>query len=310
MEIKKRLLVVIDPEDGGNQSVLLRAVQLAKALDAHVELFLSCTEYQFQNGALHSASVSDGERKKQVARYEGLLTKECETLRAQSLSCSWLLNLSTSMIEAVLDRVEQCRPMFVLKESQIHTRIVRSLFYRTDWDLIKRCPAPLWLVRGSHCSPESAFVACIDPLHHADKAATIDREILNLTKGLAEKLNVGMKVCHVLVPLTGCAKPFVISSLVRSVHDEPASLLLKFLADFEISEEQLHMQEGYPEVVLSELIASLDGAVVVIGALARRGIGAFLLGGTAQRVLDRVNCDVLVVKPQRASPDSHGNDEG
>jgi len=39
-------------------------------------------------------------------------------------------------------------------------------------------------------------------------------------------------------------------------------------------------------------------AVVVMGALARSGLRGFLIGNTAERVLDQLPCDLLVVKPR------------
>jgi universal stress protein E len=38
--------------------------------------------------------------------------------------------------------------------------------------------------------------------------------------------------------------------------------------------------------------------IVVMGALARSGLKRLLIGNTAERMLDRLNCDVLIVKPR------------
>jgi universal stress protein E len=35
-----------------------------------------------------------------------------------------------------------------------------------------------------------------------------------------------------------------------------------------------------------------------MGAVSRRGLDRLLIGSTAERTLDRLNCDVLVVKPR------------
>jgi hypothetical protein len=39
--------------------------------------------------------------------------------------------------------------------------------------------------------------------------------------------------------------------------------------------------------------------MVVMGAISRSAIGRFLLGSTAEWVLDALPCDVLIVKPAR-----------
>ena len=39
-------------------------------------------------------------------------------------------------------------------------------------------------------------------------------------------------------------------------------------------------------------------AIVVMGALARAGLKRLLIGNTAERVLDHLPCDLLVIKPR------------
>jgi universal stress protein E len=40
-------------------------------------------------------------------------------------------------------------------------------------------------------------------------------------------------------------------------------------------------------------------AIVVMGAISRSGLKRLLIGNTAERILDALRCDVLVVKPAR-----------
>lgn len=40
-------------------------------------------------------------------------------------------------------------------------------------------------------------------------------------------------------------------------------------------------------------------SMVVMGAISRSGLKAAFIGNTAERVLDDLPCDLLVVKPQR-----------
>jgi len=41
----------------------------------------------------------------------------------------------------------------------------------------------------------------------------------------------------------------------------------------------------------------LKSSIVVMGAISRSGIKRLLIGNTAERILDSLSCDVLVVKP-------------
>ena len=48
---------------------------------------------------------------------------------------------------------------------------------------------------------------------------------------------------------------------------------------------------------LRALTKRLRASLVVMGAISRSGIQRLLIGNTAERVLDDMPCDVLIVKP-------------
>ena len=49
---------------------------------------------------------------------------------------------------------------------------------------------------------------------------------------------------------------------------------------------------------IAELIRRMrGGAAIVMGALSRSGLKGLFLGNTAEDVLDRLHCDVVIVKP-------------
>jgi universal stress protein E len=49
--------------------------------------------------------------------------------------------------------------------------------------------------------------------------------------------------------------------------------------------------------VLTGLLTDIGADLVVMGAVSRSGLKRLALGSTAERVLDFLPCDVLVVKP-------------
>jgi universal stress protein E len=67
--------------------------------------------------------------------------------------------------------------------------------------------------------------------------------------------------------------------------------------EFELPAAQTHVQEGMPEDVIPALAAQLDAEMVVIGTIGRTGLSAAIIGNTAEHVIDRLDCDVLAVKP-------------
>jgi nucleotide-binding universal stress UspA family protein len=71
-----------------------------------------------------------------------------------------------------------------------------------------------------------------------------------------------------------------------------------FQAEFDIDNEHLHIAEGPADVLIPFMVHKLQAAVTVIGTVARSGLSGTLIGNTAEVVLDAVESDVLVLKPQ------------
>ncbi len=59
--------------------------------------------------------------------------------------------------------------------------------------------------------------------------------------------------------------------------------------------EQVHVQLGNPQVIITECVDIIGADVLVIGTVARRGITGKLLGNTAEKILLKTDCDLLVV---------------
>jgi universal stress protein E len=65
-----------------------------------------------------------------------------------------------------------------------------------------------------------------------------------------------------------------------------------------ISAEYCHVDMGLPEDVIPKYAEQLDAELVVLGTVGRNGISAALIGNTAEHVIDKLNCDVLAIKPE------------
>ncbi|HSG66502.1 MAG TPA: universal stress protein [Gammaproteobacteria bacterium] len=59
----------------------------------------------------------------------------------------------------------------------------------------------------------------------------------------------------------------------------------------------MHLTQGVAAEQLLMLSRTLPADVVVMGTVSRSNIKRLLIGNTAERVLDRLPCDLLIVKP-------------
>jgi nucleotide-binding universal stress UspA family protein len=57
------------------------------------------------------------------------------------------------------------------------------------------------------------------------------------------------------------------------------------------------MRQGDPEDVIPDFVVAEGIDLIVMGTVARTGIAGLLIGNTAERLLRRLPCSVLAVKP-------------
>ena len=64
-----------------------------------------------------------------------------------------------------------------------------------------------------------------------------------------------------------------------------------------IREENVHQLPGRPNEVLPTFSRTHGADLVIMGALSRSSMKRRLVGDTAQKTLDHIECDVLIVHP-------------
>ena len=55
--------------------------------------------------------------------------------------------------------------------------------------------------------------------------------------------------------------------------------------------------EGYPDNTIMEEAENANADLIVMGTIGRSGLSGLLIGSTAEKVIDQVNCSVLTIKP-------------
>lgn len=65
-----------------------------------------------------------------------------------------------------------------------------------------------------------------------------------------------------------------------------------------LAEADILIERGSASEVLCNEAEARKASVLVLGSVARTGLNAFLLGNTAEQVVDNVACGVLALKPE------------
>jgi universal stress protein E len=305
MTVPRRILVVVDPTVDAEPAVQ-RAALVARKTRAQLVLFVCA----YDAGLLENRAL---ERKDLAKARAALLENHLRRLRslAQPLAADGLevevdARWDSPLYEGIVRKALQCEADLVVKDTHYHSALKRSIFSNTDWNLIRACPTPLWLVKPRAMGSRPCFVAAVDPLHEHDKPAELDGAILTTADELCSALGGEVHVFHAFdtAPLfvaAGDAMTMPLLLPVREAIDVMQAHHTKALHELtdarRVPRDRVHMQQGGARQRLEALVEDLRADVVVMGAVSRRGTARFFIGNTAEDVLDKLACDLLIVKP-------------
>jgi universal stress protein E len=75
-----------------------------------------------------------------------------------------------------------------------------------------------------------------------------------------------------------------------------------FLETHAIPTANVHLLEGAPHECLQQVALDRAADFLVMGAVSRRGLKKLFIGSTAERTLDRLPCDLVIIKPEGFEP--------
>ena len=299
-----RILVVVDPTASAHPAVE-RAAWLARHKPARIELFISDYAPQLVDPRFHGVPEGDS-RAALIERHRRRLEQIAEPLRSGGLSVETDARFDHPLHDSIVKKALDSAADFVVKDTHYHSVLKRSIFSNTDWNLIRNCGATLWLVKPRPPGQRPCFVAAVDPLHERDKPAELDHRILGTAKDLAGALGGDVHVFHAFDVATAIAvstdavtMPIAlpmneIADAMRAEHTEAVERLCR---EHGVPPDRTHVQQGATRQALLALTEQLRADAVVMGALSRSGVKGFFLGNTAEDVLDRLHCDLVIVKP-------------
>jgi universal stress protein E len=238
--------------------------------------------------------------------HEKTLEALAAPLKRQKLSVQFDVRWDYPLHEAIIRQAVEWGADLIVKDTHHHSALRRSIFSNTDWNLIRQSPLPLLLVKPRPTAHVPCVVAAVDPLHPRDKEATLDNQIVTSAQELA-RLSAGqvhlLHVCETL-PLV-LANPEAMMAPIAIAMPEIAAEMEKnhteavhALAETHgIPAERVHVRKGNTRQALVEATDELRTDFLVMGAVSRSALERLFIGSTAEGVLDKLGCDVFIVKP-------------
>lgn len=196
------------------------------------------------------------------------------------------------------------QPQMVFKDVRTESALKRLLFAPEDLDLLRQCPAPLMLVRTGSPALPRRILAAVDPLDEHDRPHELNEQVLKAANRLAMQCDAQLDVVHAFeyIPppvdgefMSGWLPDFTVAEELRSLHSEALQKLGK---EFGVPKAHLYMLNGRPDHMIAEFVVGHKHDVVVMGTVQRNFLQRLALGSVAEGLLQRLDCDVLALKPE------------
>ncbi len=207
--------------------------------------------------------------------------------------------------EAIVRQVRKTKPDVLISESHRHGRLARLVLANTDWQLIRDCPCALWFVRSKALPRSPRVIVAVDPRHAHAKPAKLDDRLLQAAQGFAVQLGGRVGVVHAYASFAD-AVPGVLRRPIRPRQQSfgtrrfvatTTALVTKLAGKYGVSADECVVREGAPDDVVAAEADRLGADLLVMGAVSRSLLTRPVIGNTAERVIDHVECDIFVVKP-------------
>ncbi len=299
----KHLLVALgDPSVRISPSVA-RAADIAARTGASVTLFHSLYSPYVAGEQFYSPTELQRDIESAVNARKRDLERLAKPLRAAGVTtrvrCRWDYPIHESIVrEAMREDID-----LLLIEGHRHGALARMVLSNTDWQLMRLCPCPVLLVKSARAWSRPCVLVAVDPTHAHAKPAALDKVLLTTGTDYAEAFGGKLHAAHfysVVVPMAAgfMVEPLPLPPEIAERHErEVARAFDAAVAKFDLGPRARHLRAGLPVDELPALAEELDARLVVMGAVSRTGLKRLFIGHTAERVIDAIGCDVLVLKP-------------
>lgn len=279
------IFVVIDPTTD-NQAVLNRVGKLTKAACSNVHFFLSDYPDESQIGKSFSMKNAKLKFQKEKLKWIKELTKPIET---DTVKPTYELYWNKDWHEAIPHAAVRRDSQLIIKSTFAHSKSKRVLSKTSDWMLIRRCVSPILFVNDERDWKSGKILAAVN-LEAADEAHTrLNIAVMQFAKSMAQLTGMVLNV------VSSVSEKVKYQDYIDDTDKAPASNEAIVGEYFGIPAENVFLRSGKPKSVILDAAAETSADIVVVGTVGRSGIQGALIGNTAEKILDELSSDVLVV---------------
>lgn len=298
----QKILAVIEPEDEQQKSIL-RAIEIANITGASVTAFLTIYDFSYEMTTMLSTDERENMRQAVIDdRTQWLADLIEDHVNKTSIAIDIKVVWHNRPYESIICEVINHGYDLVVKGTQQNDTLKAVIFTPTDWHIMRKAPVPVLLVKDHDWPKGGQILAAVNVGVEDKEHDSLNHRVTIEAKHFAKLLNSNVHLVNSYpgTPVNIAIEipefdPGVYNESVKEHHQQA---MARHAQQHNIGIQQCHIEEGLPEEVIPRMAEELDAELVVIGTVGRQGISGVLIGNTAEHVIDKLNCDVLAIKPE------------
>ncbi len=193
------------------------------------------------------------------------------------------------------------------------------LFGSDDMHLLRKCPCPVWLIKAEAPKSFQCILAAVDvddgyPPAELTSRQALNRQILEMAGSLALSEFAQLHVAHVWEAVGESVMRGAImhtpeediTAYVEQVRQHRQGSLDALMREagstlghdaMDYLKPRVHLVQGWARQEIPALAKRIDADLVVMGTVVRTGLAGFIMGNTAETILNQIGCSVLAIKP-------------
>lgn len=196
----------------------------------------------------------------------------------------------------------------VIKNAEGKAGMMWGLLGSDDMQLVRKCPAMVWLIKPTSTKRFKQIVAAVDadPFSDDDVEYQLNRKIVETAVTLAQRDKAELHLLHVWdffpnrlrVDLVEFSKKKH-EKMVAWEKEKRQQAMAQLLYGVPVDDLDYKMKliKGDPKKEIPKAVSQFQNALLVMGSVGRTGIPGFFVGNTAETVLNQIHCSLLAIKP-------------
>ena len=301
---KKILLLFRD--ERVDQAALQRAVALMRANRARLTVVGVVPELprdvRMLVSSVHPLDLQKLEIRDRTQQLEAILA----AVRDDGIRVAAKVLCGTPFLEVIREVLRSKHDLVVLT-AEGRGGLKERLFGSTSMHLMRKCPCAVWVMRPTRRIRYSKILAAVDTDPSDNQKEALNVKIMDLASSLARMENSRLHIVHAWrlegesTLRSGFARvpAAKLSETLREVRGQHKQHLERLLKGYPLQKikHQVHLLKGHADKLIPALAAAEKVNLVVMGTVCRTGIPGFMIGNTAERILQQVDCSVLTAKP-------------